>query len=85
MTFCEDLSETAVIELFDDLSQALRNEDIVIRITGAKSMAVIASWCLALCPNDTLLTVETRIIHQGPRSNVLIEVLSRPLSESSPT
>ena len=63
-----------LVDFLDGLTHSLREDDTILRVTGIWDMGAIAALGLMICPEDTVVTVEKLIIHQGSRQNVLIEI-----------
>ncbi|KAL9117553.1 MAG: hypothetical protein Q9187_005911 [Circinaria calcarea] len=70
----EGPSDDGLVDFLDGMSRALRDSDTLLRVTGISGMATIASLALLICPEDTTLSVEQIVIHQGSRLSVLIEI-----------
>ena len=70
----EGPSDDGLVEFLDGMSRALRDSDTLLRVTGVSGMATIASLALLICPEDTTLSVEQIIIHQGFRQSIVIEI-----------
>lgn len=71
--FLDDISKEIVVELFYALTQAVREESTVVRITGSQGMGHILGFVMMMFPQDTLVTLENLIIYEGPTKSILIE------------
>ncbi|KAH6883568.1 hypothetical protein B0T10DRAFT_551311 [Thelonectria olida] len=73
----KDLLDTpaveSIVELFECLGR-LTEEGIVVRITGSNGTLHILGIALFLFPLDTIVTVESLIIHEGSGRRVIIEL-----------
>ena len=72
----EDTQNDYLLDFLNGLSHALREDHTVFRVTGSWAMGAIATLSLMICPEDTVLSVEQIILHQGIRQNILIEIAS---------
>lgn len=70
----ESPNEESTIDLLKGFGMVCRQEKHLLRLTGTEGMAYLATFFLAMCPEDTMLTVEGIIIQQGVRNRVLIDV-----------
>ena len=70
----EGPSDDGLFNFLKGLSHALREGDTLLRVTGISGMATIAALSLLICPEDTVLTVEHYIIHEGSRRNIMIDI-----------
>ncbi|KFY01145.1 hypothetical protein V490_01062 [Pseudogymnoascus sp. VKM F-3557] len=59
--------------LLHALTRAVREESIVVRITGSNGMGHILAILMIMFPEDTLITVESEVIFQGLRKSILAE------------
>lgn len=72
--FFEELSTDATSELLTCISQALREEKTLVRITGSSGMAYILGITLMMFPRDVEVTVENLIICEGLRKSIIVEI-----------
>ena len=73
-TFFEDLSTESTAELLAYISQVLREEKTLVRITGTSGMAHVLGITLMMFPEDTLVTVENHVICEGLRKSIVVEI-----------
>jgi hypothetical protein len=74
MTFFVVMSAEAMTELLAYVSQALREGNRLVRISGSFGMAHILGITLMMFPQDTLVTVENLVICEGPRKSIIVEI-----------
>ena len=74
----ESISGEAMTDLLGLISEALREENTVLRISGIFAAGYILSALLMLFPNDTLITVDGFIIVEGSRRpcSIVLELIS---------
>jgi len=72
--FFEDLSTELTAELLACISQALREEKTLVRITGSSGMAHILGITLMMFPQDTSVTVENIVISEGLRKSIVVDI-----------
>ena len=75
--FLEHITSESLIELFYSLSRALREEIVLVRISGSCGMGHVLGVVLMLFPQDVVVTVENIVIHEGLRRSILLEIVSR--------
>lgn len=68
------MSSEATTELLAYVSQALREGNRLVRISGSSGMAHILGITLMMFPQDTLVTVENLVICEGPRKSIIVEI-----------
>lgn len=73
-SFFDIMSEEAMTELLAYVSQALREGNRLVRISGSSGMAHILDITLMMFPQDTLVTVENLVICEGPRRSIVVEI-----------
>lgn len=73
----ENISEDWMAELLVNISKALEERNGVIRIRGCYGMGYILALAVTVFPDDSLVTIEDLVIHEGNRSSsIRIEILS---------
>lgn len=80
----EHLSVDAAVDVLYNMSRAVREPDILVRISGRVSTGYIVALALILFPDDCLITVEGVIINSGARQTIHIE-LSLASNREEPT
>lgn len=70
----DSLTVDTMVDLLRGLHRALHDETLILSIEGCQGMGYIVAFIMALCPEDTLVTVEDEIIYEGKRKSVLISV-----------
>jgi hypothetical protein len=70
----EKFSAETAVELFYGISRALREERCIVRISGTACLGYIVGAILMLFPDDTMVSVDNFLIHEGPRRSILIEL-----------
>lgn len=73
-SFFDGMSVEAMTELLAYVSQALREGNRLVRISGSSGMAHILGITLMMFPQDTLVTVENLVICEGPRKSIIVEI-----------
>ncbi|KAL3425078.1 hypothetical protein PVAG01_04359 [Phlyctema vagabunda] len=71
--FLDELWIETAVELFYALSQAAREPNTVIRITGSQGLGNILGVVMMMFPEDTFVTLENVIIYEGLRKSIFIE------------
>ena len=69
----ESPNAESMIDLLQGFATVCRQGELLLRLTGTEGMAYFAAFFLAICPEDTTLTVEGIIIQQGLRKKVFID------------
>ncbi|KZF25303.1 hypothetical protein L228DRAFT_244107 [Xylona heveae TC161] len=70
----EIISNDAIAEVLSSISQALRSEETIVRLKGTKCMGYIAGLVAMMFPEESLITVERRVILEGPRKSVIVDI-----------
>jgi hypothetical protein len=70
------LTAEAMVDLIRCLMQVLSDNDKVARVTGFIGMGYVVGLVLFMFPEDTLLTVDSFVVHEGPRRSILLELTS---------
>ena len=73
----EDLSAETAIELLEGISRALREDEIICRISGVQGMGHILGLLQALCPRSTSVTVEGVLIQDTQDRKVIADFLKQ--------
>ena len=71
----EDLSVESMLQILENVSQALCREDKICRITGHDAMGHVIGLIRALFPQNLRLTVEGVIIQDAEHPKILCEIL----------
>jgi hypothetical protein len=66
----------SVIDLFHAFSRSVREDGLNAIVKGTTSMGYIVALAVTLFPDDTFITVEGLIIHEGARRTICIELES---------
>lgn len=74
--FLEQITSESMFELLYSISQALREETALVRISGSCGMGHVLGVVLMLFPQDVVVTVENVVIHEGLRRSLLLEIVS---------
>ena len=69
----ESPNAESMVDLLKGFATVCRQGELLLRLTGTEGMAYFAAFFLAICPEDTTLTVEGIIIQQGLRNKVFID------------
>ncbi|KAI4126045.1 MAG: hypothetical protein LQ347_005126 [Umbilicaria vellea] len=67
-------SVESMVDLLKGFATVCGQGELLLRLTGTEGMAYFATFFLAICPEDTTLTVEGIIIQQGLRNKIFIDV-----------
>lgn len=67
-------SVDAVVEMLYNISRAVREPNLLVRITGTCGMGYIIAYILTLFPEDCLITVEGLVVYAGARQTIIIEL-----------
>jgi hypothetical protein len=68
------LAKEAVVDLLASLSRVHSEDSVIVRITGSAGMGYIIGLVLDMFPDNTLLTVESFVVHEGPHRSILLEL-----------
>ncbi|OBT80141.1 hypothetical protein VF21_00596 [Pseudogymnoascus sp. 05NY08] len=71
--FLEEISPDSMMELLHAISRAVREESIIVRITGSRSMGLILAIVTIMFPEDAFVTMENVIVFEGLRKSILVE------------
>lgn len=72
--FLDIITVDSTIELFQALSRANSSKEaVVVRITGTRGIGYIMAIMLMMFPDETLVTVENVIVHEGSRRKFAVE------------
>ena len=72
--FVCQVSCESIIDLLCTVSQALKEEKNLVRVRGSYGMSQITWLVLTLFPQDTRVTVDGIITHEGLRKNILVDI-----------
>ncbi|GES65487.1 hypothetical protein ATEIFO6365_0010041000 [Aspergillus terreus] len=70
----EVMTTESVVDLLCALSRALREEDILVRISGTQAMGYIAALVTFMFPQDCQVTIDSNIISSGHKRKILVEL-----------
>lgn len=70
----ESLTTDSVSDLLYSISQALREEATILRISGAAGIGEITGLALFLFPLNTMVNVNGVTIHEGPNPKLILEL-----------
>ncbi|OBT38952.1 hypothetical protein VE00_10888 [Pseudogymnoascus sp. WSF 3629] len=71
--FLDKIAPGDMAELLHAMTRAVREESIVVRITGSRSMGHILAIVTIMFPKDAFVTMENMIVFEGLRKSVLVE------------
>lgn len=71
--FLDKIPLETMAELLPAISRAVREESIVARITGSRSMGHILAIVMIMFPEDTFVTLDNVVVFEGPRKSILVE------------
>lgn len=71
--FLDDIPPENMAELFHALTRAVREESIVVRITGSRAKGHILAIVMIMFPEDTFVTLENVIVVEGLRKSILVQ------------
>lgn len=71
--FLDDIPVETMIELCHALTQVFREPSNLLRIRGSAGMGHLLGIAMLMFPQDTLVTLDGFIIHQGPTKSILLE------------
>ncbi|OBT61531.1 hypothetical protein VE03_08900 [Pseudogymnoascus sp. 23342-1-I1] len=71
--FLDVIVPEQMAELLHAIARAVREESIVVRITGSQSMGHILAIVMIMFPEDALVTMENVIVFEGLRKSILVE------------
>ncbi|KAL3472563.1 hypothetical protein BJX99DRAFT_235387, partial [Aspergillus californicus] len=70
----EVMTTESVVDLLYAISRALREEDLLVRISGTHAMGYIAALVIFMFPQDCLVTVDSYVVFSGHKSTILVEL-----------
>jgi hypothetical protein len=70
----EVMTTESVVDLLCALSRALRDEDILVRISGTQAMGYIAALVTFMFPQDCQVAIDSNIISSGHKCKILVEL-----------
>ena len=78
----DPISPDTMVELLENMSKALMKENNMLTISGTRSLCNILGLTLLMFPEDTLVTIDGHIFHEGLRRSILLsfEKVERPES-----
>ncbi|KFY68495.1 hypothetical protein V496_01017 [Pseudogymnoascus sp. VKM F-4515 (FW-2607)] len=71
--FLDKILAEDMAELLHAMTRAVREESIVARITGSRSMGHILAIVMIMFPEDAFVTMENVIVFEGLRKSILVE------------
>lgn len=71
--FLDKIAPGDMAELLHAMTRAVREESIVVRIIGSRSMGHILAIVTIMFPEDAFVTMENMIVFEGLRKSVLVE------------
>ncbi|KAL5352902.1 hypothetical protein ACLOAV_002850 [Pseudogymnoascus australis] len=71
--FLDNIVPEDMAELLHAMTRAVREESIVARITGSRSMGHILAIVMIMFPEDAFVTMENVIVFEGLRKSILVE------------
>lgn len=71
--FLDKITPEDMAELLHAITRAVREESIVVRITGSRSMGHILAIVTIMFPEDAFVTMENVIVFEGLRKSILVE------------
>lgn len=73
--FLDKIAPRDMAELLYAMTRAVREESIVVRITGSRSMGHILAIVTIMFPEDAFVTMENVIVFAGLRKSILVEFM----------
>jgi hypothetical protein len=80
----ESFSLDSAVDILYSISRAVREPDVLVRISGTSGMGYIIAFIMTLFPEDCLIIVEGVIINSGVRQVIVIE-LNATANQECPT
>ncbi|KFY19353.1 hypothetical protein V493_07998 [Pseudogymnoascus sp. VKM F-4281 (FW-2241)] len=71
--FLDKITTDNMAELLHALTRAVREESIVVRITGSRSMGHILAIVTIMFPEDAFVTMDNVVVFEGLRKSILVE------------
>jgi hypothetical protein len=71
--FLDPVTNDSATALLHSISRALREEGLIVRITGTQGMGYVLGMVLLMFPHDAMITMDSVIIHEGVRHSILLE------------
>ncbi|KFZ02688.1 hypothetical protein V501_09492 [Pseudogymnoascus sp. VKM F-4519 (FW-2642)] len=71
--FLDTITPEYMVELLHAITQAIREESIIVRIRGSQSMGLILAIVTIMFPEDAFVTIENMIVFEGLRKSILVE------------
>ncbi|KAL8789468.1 MAG: hypothetical protein Q9195_006793 [Heterodermia aff. obscurata] len=71
----ENLNAESVTELLVLISRALREDEMICRISGVRGMGHVLGLLQVLCPRSTTVTIEGTVIQDTPDRKIIVEFL----------
>lgn len=71
--FLDRMTPGDMAELLHAITRAVREESIVVRITGSRGMGHILAIVTVMFPEDAFVTMENVIVFEGLRKSILVE------------
>ena len=77
----QEISAQSLVDYLHGISRALREELAVLYISGGRGIVILFAIAMALCPDDTTITVDDEIIFQGLRQSIFIQITDKAYTE----
>ncbi|KAH0562037.1 hypothetical protein GP486_003263 [Trichoglossum hirsutum] len=71
--FLDPVTSDSAATLLHHISRTLREGGLITRITGTHGMGYILGIVLLMFPHDTVITMDSVVIHEGVRQSILLE------------
>ncbi|KFY76716.1 hypothetical protein V499_03717 [Pseudogymnoascus sp. VKM F-103] len=71
--FLDRITPESMAELLHAITRAVREESIIVRITGSRTMGRILAIITVMFPEDAFVTMENVIVFEGLRKSILVE------------
>lgn len=71
--FLDQILPEDMSDLLHAITRAIREEPVVVRITGSRGMGHILVMVMIMFPEDAFVTMENVIVFQGLRKSILVE------------
>ena len=63
-----------MVQILEGIARALKEENVVVRITGSYGLGLLLGFLLILFPEDVFVTVNAIVICEGPRKSIIVNI-----------
>ena len=71
--FLEPITTGSMVGLLGSISQALREENTIVRISGTRGLGHVLGLIMMMFPQDSLVTIDGVVTFEGPRNSIIVE------------